>query len=120
MNLLADENIERLIVLWLREQGHDVLWVPESSPSVLDHEIVNMARDQKRVILTYDLDFGEILFRERFACDGVILLRCTKLARQHRLEWFQRWWPDLEAKAPHHFIILQNNKLRIRSFWREK
>jgi len=29
MHLLADENVDWLIVEWLRANGHDVLWIPE-------------------------------------------------------------------------------------------
>lgn len=117
MRLLADENIERPIVHWLREQGHDVLWVPESLASATDSQIVEVARVESRVIVTYDLDFGEMLFRERIACDGVILLRCKKLLRQERIAWFQRWWPELQCKALRRLVILRNNGLRVRPFW---
>ena len=120
MNLLADENIERSLVLWLRGQGHNVLWVPESLSSLSDRDIVKAASEQRRVILTYDLDFGELLLRERLHCEGVILLRCKKLTREERIEWFQRWWPELESKASERFVILQNNRLRVRPFWQEK
>ena len=27
MKFLADENISKSVVLWLREKGHDVLWI---------------------------------------------------------------------------------------------
>ena len=119
MKLLADENIERPIVAWLRENGHDVLWAPESHASAADRILVNIARTESRIILTYDLDFGDILFRERIMCDGVILLRCKELARSQRIAWFQHWWPEVEQKVMNHFIVLRNNRIRVRSLWHE-
>ena len=119
MKLLADENIERPIVAWLREQGHDVLWVPESHAAEADRVLVDIARTESRVILTYDLDFGEVLFRERIMCNGVILLRCRGLTRPERIAWFQSWWPEIEQKLMNHFIVLRNNRFRVRSLWHE-
>ena len=119
VKLLADENIERPIVAWLRETGHDVLWVPESHASEADLDLVDMARREGRLILTYDLHFGGILFRDRVLCDGVILLRCKALSKKQRIAWFQAWWPQLEQKALNHFVVLHNNRLRVRSLWHE-
>ena len=119
MKLLADENIERPIVAWLREKGHDVLWAPEAHASESDHALLDLARHENRLILTYDLHFGDILFRDRILCDGVILLRCKGLGRQQRISWFKTWWPQLEQKALNHFIVLRNNRLRVRSLWHE-
>lgn len=119
MKLLADENIDRPIVAWLREEGHDVLWVPESHVSEADRILVDIARKEERIILTYDLDFGEILFREQIMCEGVILLRCKQLTRPERVAWFQYWWPELEKKVTNHFIVVRNNRFRVRSLWRK-
>ena len=100
MKLLADENIERPIVAWLREKGHDVLWVPESHASEADHALVDLARREGRPVLTYDLHFGDILFRDRALCDGVILLRCKGLSREQRTAWFQAWCKSRLARPP--------------------
>lgn len=117
MKVLADENVERSIVDWLRAHGHDVLWVPETHAAEADRSLVELARRENRVIVTYDLDFGEIIFRERMRCGGGILLRCKGLDMRGRVAWFQSWWPELELKAPNHFVVLRNNRLRVRGLW---
>ena len=58
--VVADENIERATVHYLRKLGHDVDWVgdiPELGLGVEDHEIVAYARETNRLILTQDDDF---------------------------------------------------------------
>ena len=58
--LVADENIERATVHYLRKLGHDVDWVgdiPELGLGVEDHKIVAYARETNRLILTQDDDF---------------------------------------------------------------
>lgn len=38
-----------------------------------------MARDTNRVILTFDHDYGDLVFRQRISCPGVILFRLSHL-----------------------------------------
>ena len=75
MNLLADENIDGAIVRWLREQGSDVLWAAETARATSDPVLLAMAREQSRVLLTSDLDFGQMVFRQRLGSAGIVLLR---------------------------------------------
>jgi len=58
--LLADENIERATITYLRKLDHDVEWlgdVSELGLSADDTSIVNYARENDRLILTQDDDF---------------------------------------------------------------
>ncbi len=64
MRILADENIARDIVAWLRSGEHDVLFAAEASPGTADIRWVEIAEQEQRVILTSDKDFGELVFRE--------------------------------------------------------
>lgn len=76
MRVLADENIPKVLVAALRESGHDVVWIHEVSPGVSDHEVLRIARDQERVLLTFDKDFGELAFRSSLPRSvGVVLFR---------------------------------------------
>ncbi len=49
----------------LREAGHDVRWVGADAPGALDRIVMNRAAREERVILTFDKDFGEFVFRMR-------------------------------------------------------
>lgn len=49
------------IVSWLREQGYDAIHLRDEGLQRLpDREIFGKAVAEDRVILTFDLDFGEI------------------------------------------------------------
>ncbi len=58
MRILADENVARDIVVWLRTGGHDVLFAAEVAPGTADIRWVEIAQREQRVILTSDKDFG--------------------------------------------------------------
>jgi hypothetical protein len=40
VNLVADEGVDRAVVERLRQDGHEVIYVAELSPSVSDEEVL--------------------------------------------------------------------------------
>lgn len=77
MRFLVDENIGKSIVSYLRNVDHDVKWVKEVRPGISDIEILKLAVKERRVIITYDRDFGEIIFLRKEKHCGVILLHLS-------------------------------------------
>lgn len=76
MQLLADENFPSVTVTVLRQLGHDVVWIRTDAPGSSDQEILARAQVEKRIILTFDKDFGELAFRCGLpATSGIILFR---------------------------------------------
>ena len=62
MNFVADAGISARTVEFLREQGHDVVHVRDiGMQRAKDSEILELARSQDRIVLTFDLDFGDLL-----------------------------------------------------------
>ncbi len=63
MRFLADLGVDMHIVRWLREQGHDATHLREEGLMRLpDEQIFIKGIAEERVILTFDLDLGEIFF----------------------------------------------------------
>jgi len=76
MQFLANENFPLASVRRLRSAGHDVAAVIEDSPGDKDHEVLARAAREERIILTFDRDYGELIYRLRHPCPtGIILLR---------------------------------------------
>jgi predicted nuclease of predicted toxin-antitoxin system len=76
MQLLADENVPVAAVRALREAGHDVVWIRDVAPRSKDREVLARGQHEKRVVVTFDKDFGELAFRQRLpASCGIILFR---------------------------------------------
>ncbi len=84
MRILADENCDRMLVSMLRDAGHDVTYVGESSGGESDASVLQRARAEQRVILTSDRDFGLLAERDRHEPPAVILLRLDPLSRTAR------------------------------------
>ena len=76
MEFLANENVPRDTVEALRAAGHDVAWIRMEAPGSTDEAILSRAARERRVLLTFDKDFGELAWRWGLpAACGVVLLR---------------------------------------------
>jgi predicted nuclease of predicted toxin-antitoxin system len=114
MKLFADENIARGIVLWLREQGHDVSYASEIQPRATDSGWLSRAEADGRIIPTSDKDFGDLIFRDRCTSHGVILLRLGDMALKDRLAWLDQVWKSALAHPIGGIIVITASKIRIR------
>ena len=79
MRLCANENMGADTVARLRLAGHDVLWIRETAPGIPDVAVLARAQGEGRLLLTFDKDFGELVFhRGATASCGIILFRITQ------------------------------------------
>ncbi len=114
MNILADANIEAMVVRWLRSLGHDVLWASDLPPSTPDTELVEIANIEGRILVTYDRDFGEIVFYRKQITHGIVLLRSDASLQADRLAMLQRHWASIEEQVTGHFVVVADRSIRIR------
>lgn len=63
MQFLADENFPSASTNRLREMGHDVAAVAADYPGASDEEVLTRAVAEARIVLTFDRDYGELVFR---------------------------------------------------------
>ena len=82
MRFLADMGVSATVVRWLQEYGHDATHLRDQGLQRLaDPEIFRKAVEEDRIILTFDLDFGEIVALSQFReCGVVFRLRNTRSA----------------------------------------
>lgn len=79
MRLCANENVPGDCVAALRQRGNDVLWIRETSPGSPDNTVLALAQSQERLLITFDKDFGELVYRRGAgASGGVVLFRLRK------------------------------------------
>ncbi|MGA3017648.1 MAG: DUF5615 family PIN-like protein [Bryobacteraceae bacterium] len=78
MRFLADENFPRPALEALRKAGWDVVSIAEECPGVPDEDVAALCAAQERILLTFDKDFGELIFHRGLpAGSGVVLFRIT-------------------------------------------
>ena len=64
INLLANENFPKPAIRKLRAAGVDVVDVMEAMSSVSDREVIAYARQEQRWLVTFDRDYGDLVFLE--------------------------------------------------------
>jgi len=63
VKIVADENVDRHIVDRLRAEGHEVWYIAELEPGIVDEVVLLRSREANSTLLT--ADFGERAFRFR-------------------------------------------------------
>ena len=116
MRFLADMGVALSTVQALREHGHEALHLQEAGLERLpDHAILEKARQERRVVLTCDLDFGDLLAAGLSNHPSVLVFRLHNQAPSsvtlRLLEVLSETEQELEAGA---VIIVEGARYRIR------
>jgi predicted nuclease of predicted toxin-antitoxin system len=91
MRFLADMGISQGIVAWLQAQGHDALHLRDQGLQRLeDGTIFLKALQESRVILTWDLDFAEILALSGTQIVSAVIFRLLNARSEHVIPRLQR------------------------------
>jgi len=75
MKFLANENIPLASNQYLEKKGYDIIHVGVVNSSITDEEVMKLAIMENRVIITFDRDYGNLVFRDGYQPPGVIYLR---------------------------------------------
>lgn len=85
---LANENFPAPSVAVMRASGHDVLSIAESHAGNDDINVSALAPEQGRWLVTFDRDYGELLFARNHAPPpAVILLRVPSYRPDEPATW---------------------------------
>ena len=60
--VLLDENFPGAVASGLMAAGHDVVSIASLAPGLDDRSVLAMARTEQRCLLSFDGDFGELVF----------------------------------------------------------
>ncbi len=63
MKFLANETIPLDAVNLLRRSGYEVAMIAEVCPGMKDIDVLKRAVHDKSIILTFDRDYGELIFK---------------------------------------------------------
>lgn len=113
MKFLIDSCISLYAVTALRENGYDVVWIPETGEDPGDNIIIKKAFDEARVLVTADKDFGELVYLFKNPHDAIIRLVDIPAAEQGRIliRLIDTHAADIEKKS---MITVEKNRIRIR------
>lgn len=73
INFLANENFPLKSIKLLRTTGYKVISILEENPGEKDEEILKKANKEKLIILTFDRDYGELIYHYKFPVPGGVI-----------------------------------------------
>lgn len=112
---LVDESSGKKLYNFLRQNKLDVLFVGYLFPESLDSDILEFAEKEKRILITNDKDFGELIFRLGKPTTGVIFLRLKKDTPENKQKYVLNIITNFYNKLENNFFIVTEDKVRIRS-----
>ncbi|MCD6554624.1 MAG: DUF5615 family PIN-like protein [Anaerolineae bacterium] len=115
MRFITDENVARLVIENLQAIGHDVQDVRDAGlAGTEDDEIIALAVRDRRIIITHDKDFGQILGYPLKEHAGVMLIRLrrpTPINSWHALERVLASVPEEAMRGQ--VVVVEETRIRV-------
>ena len=115
MNFLADESCAGPVVRTLREAGHDVVAIAEVARGATDEQVLELALNEKLVLITEDRDFGELVYARGRSSAGVILVRFDSRAHHAKAATVVEAVEKLGSRLLNAFTVIEAGRVRISS-----
>mgnify|MGYP000206361270 FL=1 len=114
LRFLIDVNVGIKVEQYLKDNGFDILCIRDINPMMTDKEILYLAKQENRILLTLDKDFGELVYNSGLLHSGVLLLRLENEKISNKIEILKtildKFSTDLQGK----FCVYQDGKIRIK------
>lgn len=114
IKFLVDVGVGNKVEVWLNLQGFDTKAVRDLDPRMTDNEILQMAVDENRIVITMDKDFGELIYHMKMPHTGVILLRLDGYSSEEKTRIIQTILEEHKLKIVGNFSVYKEGRLRIR------
>lgn len=116
VKILTDENVSPKVVVFLRSIGIDVIDVKEKYwHGRGDDEILDIAHQKQRFVLTHDSDFGTLAVNMRRPYYGIIYLRLRNLKPANVVKICENvFHKDLDVSSGT-ILVIEETRIRIRN-----
>jgi len=112
---LANENFPVPSISLLRAAGYEVAAIIEDSPGIEDAEVLTRAVHERRIILTFDRDYGELIFRHRLPAPvGIVYMRLVTTSPEEAARRLLIVLSNDLISLEGNFTILDENQVRQR------
>ena len=116
MRFLADMGVAQRIVEWLRAEGHDAVHLREEGLQRMPNgAIFEKAISEGRIVLTFDLDFGEIVALAGGRRTGMVLFRLHNTRTPHVVDRLRKVLRTSgQALGQGAIVVVEESRHRIR------
>lgn len=115
MRFLLDMGIAQSVSLWLKSLGHDAVHLNDEGLYKLpDNFILEKAIKENRIILTTDMDFGQLLAFNKSIQASVIQFRTSTFAPSDIRSKLDLFFEEFSDHPPRDYFIITFEDTRIR------
>jgi predicted nuclease of predicted toxin-antitoxin system len=120
VRFLANENFPAQSIRELRGEGYTVISVCEEMPGARDISILERACLENLIILTFDKDYGELIYRYRsFIPGGIVFFRSNPSTPEEPFSILKRMFSDEGISLQNAYTIIGKNRIRQRKLRKE-
>ncbi len=117
MKFLANENFPLASVEFIEDNGHDIIHIGRDYAGIRDIEVMNIAIENSRTILTFDRDYGELIFKySYFPPEGVIYLRLNNYSPYKPAEIIINLLDSQSFNPNHKLTVISESGIRQRKY----
>ena len=113
VRLVADESCDFTLVVGLRAAGHDVVAITETMSGADDEQVMALAAAERRLLLTEDKDFGQLVFAAAARNSGVVLVRYPVRARSRLTADVLALLAQRAESLYGCFVVVQPGRVRV-------
>ena len=117
LKLLLDANLSHKTRKYLEKKfDFNVIdLITENKYGMTDEQVIKLAKKEKRIIITFDLDFGEIYYFNERGKVGTIVLRLenqtVESVNKVLDKFFQKEAKNIDLERS--LVVIDENKIRI-------
>lgn len=116
MDLLANENFPVFSIKLLRDAGHNVISVIEETPGAKDEAVLKRAHDENRTVLTFDRDYGELIYRHKSLTPaGIVYFRFNPARPEEPAEILLNALEKGKVSISGRFPVIERDRIRQRT-----
>jgi predicted nuclease of predicted toxin-antitoxin system len=117
MRLLANENFPLKSVHILKAAGFDVKVVGVEFAGITDREVMEIAIQEERTIVTFDRHYGELIFRQGYRPpSGVIYLRWRQFGPEDPGRYLAEFLASSKIDFSHALTVIDQDSIRQRRY----
>lgn len=115
MKFLFDQSADFRLIAHLRQLGHDVSAVSRNyPPGLADEDVLAIARQEQRILVVADRDFGELIFHQGLAHAGVLFFRLPGAQLQNKIDHLDNALQEhADELAAGEFLVVAPGQIRL-------
>lgn len=119
MKFLADENVPSAALGLLRDEGVDIVSILVVGRGLKDRDVLGAANEQGRLLVTFDKDFGDLIFKRGMETKGLVLLR-FKPTRPQQVAQKLKALLDSGVEVENNFVAIDQERFRVSPIGRKQ